>query len=319
MDATWGSHSEREQFLIAWTPAHIDPVRCDTPLEEWCAAWNGNADFSASLVNTQRPASLLRTIQQDSDFYSLWTHRLKQLHGYLLAVAEHRHQPSHEPSIFETVQIIDDIDWDEQIQSTSLFSLPGNWMQLLISKEAGALTPFPALLVQAVSRIEDESANFCAVSYIELALLLCKQGDFQMPASQDTQQSAPLRPICTLFVRPTLSRVVHRIRAAFSLLLETTGLERYRRFGLNRSTGGISFPCDGLVLQVPVLTVHGAFEAAKEFTSHRGFRRSALSRPEQAPPHCCRRVPLPQERVRARVRAKVRFKGRPSQQLAWAQ
>lgn len=208
------------------------------------------------------------------------------------------------------MQIIDDIDWDEQIQSTSLFeALPGNWMQLLISKEAGALTPFPALLVQAVSRIgkflcRELRSRFYSASRVTFKSLRRK-----------TPSSPRLSGQSALF----LSGPLYQGWAAFSLLLETTGLERYRRFGLNRSTGGISFPCDGLVLQVPVLTVHRAFEAAKEFTSHRGFRRSALSRPEQAPPHCCRRAPLPQERVRARVRAKVRFKGRPSQQLAWAQ
>ena len=263
---------EREQFLIAYTPTHIHPARCNSPLKEWCATWNGHADFNAGLVNTQRPA-------WSSLFYSLWTHRVKQLRGYLLAVAEHRRQPSFDPSVFETVQVIDDTDWDEQIQSTSLFeALPGNWMQLLIAKEAGTLTPFAALLVQLVSRMEEASANFCAVSYIELALLLCKQGDFQIPpASQDTQQPAPLRPICTLFVRPTLSRVVRLIRAAFNLIFETIGLERNRRSGLNRSAAGISFPCDGLL---PALTLHEAFKAAKEFTSHRGFRRSSdIARP----------------------------------------
>ena len=42
-------------------PGHTDPSRCDNPVDEWLALWNGQADYAAGLARLQLPPAFGRS------------------------------------------------------------------------------------------------------------------------------------------------------------------------------------------------------------------------------------------------------------------
>ena len=269
------------QFQIAWTPSHIDQASCQDSLEEWQAAWNDNADLNAGFINQQRPAELVELLRQDSEFFSYWSNALRLFRRFLLEVADIQQPNRQEVSVFDATPTIDDLDWGEKMHQLTIGeALPGNWKELLFATGSGSKILFAVQLCEQVTQLESGSADFIAISYIELTLLLCQQRGFLIPAAQDTQDPGRLQSLGSFFTRPTLARVICEVRAAFKLIATVTGVDNFLCHGLSRTIAGIAFSCDGVILRLSTVTLHHAFRLASKFTKGRGFRRASdLARP----------------------------------------
>ena len=151
-------------------------------------------------MNHQRPPDLRRLLRLDLDFYTEKRQDLVAMRTFLLKVAESRLAAAKANATDITGITLDDMDWGAQVEHLNIHNwLPDNWLTLYAPLAGKAFPAFTARLLELAQGI-DPSADFCALSFLELALWLSRQPGFHFP--YEVGGAAQMRPLNMFFTRP---------------------------------------------------------------------------------------------------------------------
>ena len=266
------------QVHITWIPSHLDPGLCETTEEEWLESWNTAVDNQAVHTNLYGRDSAFRDLlQQMVAFHELWLDRFRTLRRFLLDVAAVQQEAKHtDPDII----LVADEDWGQQACHLSLIDqLPLDWTSRVPMVTRGIPRSFVLQLMTFIERCEGASFDFEPVSYIELAMICLGERNFHLPKphAEDVQT---LVPVSSFFTRPTLAHVINLVRGSIRLLVRLFDLEHMVAKAVDRSLAQISFPVDGILIQMPFSLIQGGQARLRAFSGGRGIRKASdLARP----------------------------------------
>ena len=265
---------DQGQLEIRWLPSHLALERCETASEEWAVLWNDQADRQAIRSNLDRSDTFWRLVARGQERVDTWVPFLRDLRRFHLEVGDHLRTAQTD----EADQVVDDTPWEEVVQHCSLDArLPEAWMSTFQLFKSDRVAEYAHWLLEAIRPLQDESADFLPVSFIELTLYLFEREDFTIPHVREGQDLliAPRR----LFNRPTLARMVHAVRGAVREVCDFFDLSCYLTRG-PRLESHIFLPCDCLILRPRPEVRSQLRELTSTFSGGRGIRKTAdLARP----------------------------------------
>ena len=276
--AFWLQQCDAEQVTVHWNPSHLDVAKCSQPWEEWVAMWNDVVDRQAVQMNLSRPPHFWALLEASEAWIIERRDALRILRRFYHAVAEQRHD---QPEPLDEVIQIPDEDWNARVHDTPFHcALPLNWQTLIGVGTPKLPTAFLVLLSSCTERLETEGQDFIACSFIELALLLLQDGNFQLPSCTGGGDIQALFAPTGFYTRPTLARVVTLVRRAFRFWADRFDVGEFLVGGLNKSHQLIFHPTDGVLLRLSTETVSFVRKLIVDFTSGRGVRKAAdLAKP----------------------------------------
>ena len=208
-------------------PSNWWPPPCESPVEEWRAAWNDVVDFHAGLVNQQRDPGLASLLQQDLACFVLFFKALRDGRQCLLSVADSQAQTASHMPLFDAVISADASDWGCLAQRVTLYNLA-----------ARSLDAAPSFLRIWLTRF---------VRQAQLLNHLYNLEDSYVPCQHQADATFLFPPY------PRTSYLHSSRRKAADCEVFDAG--HFLCNGLNRTRAGIAFPCDGLVVQVSTITL----------------------------------------------------------------
>ena len=270
------THLSEGQVQAFWIPSHLDEARCDTDYETWIAVWNNKVDHLAVQVNQTRSSTFWTLTSSLADHHRSWSDILRTLRKFYLAVAEFRAEQNQQTP---EVILIDDTDWDLQVEHTSLHeALPLNWLEVAEQTFCKVPQAYLSHVIQVLSAIDEPDEHFLPLSIIEIAFLCLRRPDFCVLHKLGT--SVQMVTPCTLFCRPTFASVVTNLKLAVLFLGSCFSLERYLIHSCDRTNGKILYPTLGVVCRMSNSTLESVRRDVQAFTAGKGFRKAAdLAKP----------------------------------------
>ena len=173
---------------VLHTPSHLDPVLCDSPMEEWLAKWNDHADTVAVSANTNRPQAFVELHARAMEYHEDMARVQQALRGLYCALAartaseDRRARAVHEEECQDMMER-DELPVDELPAGMSLIeALPIGWSCI-----ANPCTVVPWGFTRAVMQFlleqEDEHSVPFRVSWLELTVILLGVEGFHFPVS----------------------------------------------------------------------------------------------------------------------------------------
>ena len=265
--------ADPDKLFISHVPSHLDPAACDNDFECWVAHGNNAVDRLAVTANRNRSALLMEVHDQAKTWHSAMWSMAISLRTVYLGIAEqadNRQQTADEesevPDLVAQPQPFPDqtdrlsecvaLGWRAQTEASSQVLPAGVVVQIF----------------EWILKLDECSAPQCAVSWLELTVLLLSDPDQQVPDLDVSGRWTLAKPMFPSARGRHLASLLSLIRTVVRRQTRALHLEQFLVGRVELSGLGVFFPIGGLICGVHTEQLRDARRRICDIAAARGLR-----------------------------------------------